>query len=612
MRHSASLLASLEGMGRAAFLIAKELAQNSRTGLTPRFLSKKLDMPVEEIEYLVDVNHKLLYTDLTRIRLVPEGFQAMKRILVGLESHGDVDALKQHVRSLPDLDLQALEERLELDADLSKKDMAEQVLLRLYRQPDSILHHVAGCDFSPRARDLFDALWQSRDGILSISQIYAMHKRSEYEAEQALSELLAGCACFELFRFDGEQRLVRAVALLKEVRDYYRANKERSRDASPKLKEFRDDVEAARSEGMIFSETVCRVVAAIAARPARLRNDGELFREDRRRLEQIRSDEEEPSLNTCLWAAEGLGWIARVDNVLRAGDVETLVDLDRLDRHRLLYDWLTSQSDIAPARGILEKALEELRPDAWYSIMDFIAYARGYSDQSAAPALKSTGTHYEYVAPGGGGRLETRLARALEESFYWLGVAARGYAGDTPCFQITLLGRALLSGEIPAALREQYPSWSGGIVVQPNYEVAAALQDIDPLLTTPLDTFAVRVSEQPVIIYKLTRDAFLHAMQQGHPADGFISFLLNHNRGPLPDNVLITLRDWCGTAKQVRLRTYHVVESDDPLVIAEIEHQRQWHKHVTPVDPHKTLRYQGLSRSEMKAALEKEGYIVGE
>lgn len=610
MRHSASLLSSLEGMSRAAFMIAKELSQNSRTGLTPRFLSKKLDMPMEEIEYLVDINHKLLYTDLTRIRLVPEGFQAVKRILEGLESHGDVAALKQHVRALSDLDLQVLEERLELDNDLSKKDLAEQVLLRLYRQPDSILLYIAGYDFSSRAREIFDMLWQSRDGILSVSQIYATNKRSEYEAEQAISELLAGCACFELFRFDGEQRLVRAVALLKEVRDYYRSNKEASPDTSLKLKEFYDGVESVRSEDLTFSETICRLTAAIAAHPVRLRNDGELFREDRRRLEQIRSDDEEPSLNTCLWAAEGLGWIARVDNELRAGDVETLVGTDRLERHVMVYDWMTSRSEMAPIRGILEKALEELCPDAWYSIMDFIAYAHTFSDQSIAPMIKSAGAHYEYVASGGGGRIETRLARSLEENFFWLGVIARGYAGDTPCFQITPLGRALLFGEIPTSLRERYPSWSGGIVVQPNYEVAAALQDIDPLLTTPLDTFAQRISEYPVIIYNLTREAFLHAMQQGHSAEAFISFLLHHNRGPLPDNVLITLRDWCGTAKQVRLRTYHVIESNDPLVIAEIEHQRQWHKQIAPIDPHKALRYQGLSRAEIKAALEKEGYIV--
>ena len=123
MRHSASLLASLEGMSRAAFLIARELSQNSRTGLTPRFLARKLDMPVEEVEYLVDIHPKLLYTDLTRIRLVPEGHGAVKRILEGLESHGDIAALRLHIRNLSDIHLQSLEERLGLEDGPSKRKL---------------------------------------------------------------------------------------------------------------------------------------------------------------------------------------------------------------------------------------------------------------------------------------------------------------------------------------------------------------------------------------------------------------------------------------------------------------------------------------------------------
>ncbi|NIA15596.1 MAG: hypothetical protein GWP08_16155, partial [Nitrospiraceae bacterium] len=58
MRHAASLLAAMEGISRPAFRIARELANNSRSGLTVRFLSKKLEIPEEEVEYLVDVNHR--------------------------------------------------------------------------------------------------------------------------------------------------------------------------------------------------------------------------------------------------------------------------------------------------------------------------------------------------------------------------------------------------------------------------------------------------------------------------------------------------------------------------------------------------------------------------
>ncbi len=610
MRHSASLLASLEGMSRAAFLIARELSQNSRTGLTPRFLARKLDMPVEEVEYLVDIHPKLLYTDLTRIRLVPEGHGAVKRILEGLESHGDIAALRLHIRNLSDIHLQSLEERLGLEDGPSKKEIAEQAVERIYRHPDSVLHYLAAGEFSERAREVFDSLWQSRDGIQPVSQIYAIHRCPEYEVEKALSELFQGCACFELFRFDGEQRLVRAAALLKELRDYRRQSHVLTPDVLPQLMPVRDQVELEAEAELAFSDAVCRLTASIAAHPVRLRNDGELFQEDRRRLEQIRSEEEEPSLNTCLWAAEGLGWIVRVDNTLRAGDMESLLTVDRLHRHQMLYAWFTSQSDLVPVRLLLERASEELLPNAWYSVMEFIGGAGVFINGGDTPQLHQRGSGYEYLAPGAQSLLETRLARLLEESFYWLGVIARGYAGGEPCFRVTPLGRALFSGTLPAGLHERYPTRTGGIVVQPNYEVAADLKMMDPLLTVPLDTFALRVSESPVTVYKLTRESFVRAMQQGHSPEAFIAFLLNNNRGALPENVLTTLGDWCGTAKQVRICTFHVLESDDPLVIAELEHQRQWSRYLMPMDPQKTLRYRGISKAELKAALEKEGYIV--
>ena len=100
MRHAASLLAAMEGISRPAFRIARELANNSRSGLTVRFLCKKLDLPEEEVEYLVDVNHRFLFTDLTKVKIAAEGASAVKRISRGLENHGDIPSLFRAVKSL--------------------------------------------------------------------------------------------------------------------------------------------------------------------------------------------------------------------------------------------------------------------------------------------------------------------------------------------------------------------------------------------------------------------------------------------------------------------------------------------------------------------------------
>ena len=101
-------------------------------------------------------------------------------------------------------------------------------------------------------------------------------------------------------------------------------------------------------------------------------------------------------------------------------------------------------------------------------------------------------------------------------------------------------------------------------------------------------------------------------MQEGHDGDGFVKFLLEHNRGAsLPSNVLTTLDDWRGGVKRVRLRTVHVLESDDPLVMADLLHRRRFNKHFEQFDPHKTVAISRISKADLAKELEKEGFVVG-
>jgi len=139
MRHGASLLASLEGMSRSAYRIAVELSNNSRSGLTVRFLSKKLEITIEEVEYLLDINPRLFFTDLTKVRLVPEGYNAVRRITAGLENHGDVPSLFRMTKNLSAHDFRRIEEQVGLEEPATKKTAIEELLARHYAHPDSIL-----------------------------------------------------------------------------------------------------------------------------------------------------------------------------------------------------------------------------------------------------------------------------------------------------------------------------------------------------------------------------------------------------------------------------------------------------------------------------------------
>ncbi|HOZ47980.1 MAG TPA: helicase-associated domain-containing protein [Candidatus Hydrogenedentes bacterium] len=610
MRHAASLVAAMEGISRPAFRIAKELANNSRSGLTVRFLAKKLELPEEEVEYLVDINHRFLFTDLTKIKLVPEGFSAVKRISEGLENRGDIDSLYRLVKTLDAHDFRRLEEQIGIERPGAKKHAVEELLARHYHHPDSVVSYVATRGFSETARELFDIVWQSRDGLMPLPKLRAQQTRSDYDLELALWELFRGFALFEMFRFDAEERLVRVTGLLAETRQYREATARRKAGRT-KLKPERGKIEECTNFELDFSDRIGRLVAALAAKPARLRGDGELFREDLTRLAEICPDDREPSLGTFLWAAEGAGWIARVDNELRAGALDTLLEMDRLERHRVLYDWMLGAQGKEGMLGNAAEMLAACKPGAWYSALEFAEVACRLGVDSEQPVLKLGGGHYQYASASISGQFERAMVRALEETFLWLGIVARGDTGGTSVFTLTDIGEFLLRLREAGDLTTRYPKRDAQIIVQPNFDIVVPTQDMDPLLTVPLDQFATRSSTGQATVYCVSKESFTHAIQEGLDGEAFVDFLIAHNRNhSLPANVMQTLDDWRGGIKRVRLKTVQVLETDDPLVLADLMHRRRFKKHLLRVDPYKEVRYVKISRAELTKALEKDGFVV--
>lgn len=612
MRNPASLVVAMEGVSRHALRIAKELAANSRSGLTTRFLAKKLELPVEEIEYLVDLNHRFLFTDLTKIKLVPEGFSAVKRISDGLENRGDVASLFRLVKALEPPDLRRIEEQVGLDRPGPKKSVVEELLNRFYLHPDSIVSYVAARSFSDTARELFDLVWQSPDGLMPVSKLRAAHGGSDYQIEMALWELFRSFSLFEIFRFDAEDRLVRVAALLSEIRQY-RETSAHQRGKKTALKPVRGTPAIVDNRELSFSDAVCRLVALIAAKPARLRGDGELFREDVQRFEEVCPEGTEPPLATALWAAEGVGWIGRVDNELRAGRLDALLGMDRLGRHRTLFNWLAQTDSEAASLKVLTAALDQFRPGAWYSTLDFVRHVTQSASETEEVELKSVGNQWRYVGPSASTQWELGLTHSLEETLCWMGVAARGEIDGTSVFSITELGEFLLAGKHAEKAAARHARARAEIIVQPNFDIVVPTQDMDPLLVVSLDQFAVRSSTGQATVYTLTKESFTQAVQEGHDAGAFVEYLVAHNRGgALPANVMMTLEDWRGGMKRVRLRTLQVIESDDPLVLADLLHRRRFRKFFSEIDPHKMALCAKIPKEELARNLEKEGFVVEE
>ena len=78
----------------------------------------------------------------------------------------------------------------------------------------------------------------------------------------------------------------------------------------------------------------------------------------------------------------------------------------------------------------------------------------------------------------------------------------------------------------------------------------------------------------------------------------------------MPANVSMTLEDWRGAMKRVRIRTIQIIEADDPLVLADLLHRRKFQKFFAPLDPRKGAHIEGVSRDDLTKALEKDGFIV--
>lgn len=615
MRHAASMVAAMEGMSRAAFRIARELANNSRSGLTSRFLAKKLDIPEEEVEYLVDVNHRLLFTDLTKIKIVAEGINVVARVTRGLENLGDGNALCRQIKAMTPHDFRHIEELLGLDGPCPKKTVIDELFSQCYSHPDSVVTYVASRGFSSTARELFDLVWQSKDnsgsarGVMPVAKLRTLHGGSEYDIEQGLWELFQGQALFEMFRFDAEDRLARHVGLLAEIRQW-RESAEDRKNGKGRLRPSKGAMLGIESHGVDFSDRVCRLVATIAAHPVRVRGDGDLFREDRRRLAEICGEDEEPSLATCLWAAQGLGWLARVDNELRAGELDALVAMSPLERHKLLFDWLMGADKETHSLKVLTALMEELKPGAWYPVLDAVRNAMAVQAEDEQPVLRNVGGYWHYASTGTSPHSERALVRLFEETLFWLGVVDRAEEDGDANFRVTDLGLWLLAGTESEALDTAYPTRRAEIVVQPNFDIVVPTQDTDPLLAVPLDQFAVRTSTGSATVYTLSKDSFTRAIQDGHDGRSFVEFLLAHNRGALPSNVLATLEDWSGGMKRVRLRTIQVLEADDPLVLADLLHRRRFKKLFEELDPHRYVTYNGIARSELAKHLEKDGFVV--
>lgn len=613
MRYSYSLLSVFEGMDQTSFYMALELSSNSRGGLTSRYLSSKLETSEETINYIYKLYPKLFFFDLNRIKVVPEALPIIRRVQDNLNSLGDINAIYKSLQNYSNSERRELEQKLKINRVIGWMSLANEIIENLYRTPESVLEYVAGYSFSDLAKEIFDSLWQSKTGIIPVQQI--RQKFSNYnniEIEEALEELLSQFVIFELFRFNGQNKLNRFISILSEIRHYKEQKKEIKEILKQEISPTNIRISRVESCGVSLAERLSHLLAKVAVSPLHTTSSGQITRSDEQRITRDEPENAYPPIETLIWLAEKAGLLAQVDNTLRIVNLDELVNLSLPERLKKIYETAIKDEETNPSLSATLSELQTLKPYTWYSLNEFGKRVYARHCELSRYELKQTKDNFWEYLPYGENCKETDCNRFIENTFFWFGTIEFGSAKKERFFRISEIGEYLLfSSEPIKKLKEKYNKkheW----IVQPNFEIIVPTVKADPLQLIWIELFAQKKSNGgPVSIYSITKESFLKGLQSGADPNQFIQYLIQNTRKhQIPDIVITTMEDWMHTVKRVKVRPVILIEARDSVVIADLMHRKKLSEVLHSVSPNHTVYTRGMLLSEIKALLEKEGFVV--
>ncbi len=610
MRYGLSLLNCFEGMDRKSFEMALELSNNSKGGLTSHYLAIRLSVKEEEIEYLYKHNPRLFFHDLSRIKLVPEAIPLVKRVQKGLTSNGDINNIFDTLSQLPTNERRDIERRFNVNKVIGKMSLGMEIVDRLYRNPSAVVDFVAREISSDLAREIFDHIWENKTGVLPVNQIRQKFKEREGDVEEALEELLKNFAIFELFRYNGQEKLTRYVALLAEIRQL----RENIRQAKENLKQpitpLKIKPPLIESHGLNFSKKISKILANALLKPLHISQDGLLYKSDEQRLLKEEKEDSSPSIHLCIWFAEKLGWLKQEGEYLLPRNLEKLLKLSLRERQKILFDFYTSSEEANHFLKTILQELQSLQPLQWYQLRDFAnrVYAR-YIDEMKYILHQERGNVWAYK-PVGGKFTSENCINIMETYLFWLGIIDLCQYKDSEYFRISELGEYLLS--FPQRTFEfNAPLETVDITVQPNFEIIVPTEDIEPLKLAIIEIFTQKKSEGKVSVYHISKESFLKGIQKGVHPELFVNILHEYsNKRKPPELVISTIHQWANSVKKVKIQKVYLLETDSPMTAIELLHRKKLSGILTTPQEKHIIASNCKDWAQLKSLLEKEGFVV--
>jgi hypothetical protein len=218
--------------------------------------------------------------------------------------------------------------------------------------------------------------------------------------------------------------------------------------------------------------------------------------------------------------------------------------------------------------------LAAVGPDDWVALEDLSAHLRGLAPRWDRMTLSDEASATAPVASGAGPRPRPRGGRSrsgpaahaarhglgsgvldalLLGAAYQLGLvrAAEESASGRRVVQLTALGRYVLALGPPPPPR---PSFEQFLFVQPNFEIIAYRQGLNPALIGEFSRFAQWAQIGAALELKLTAASVYRGLEGGLTERSMLDRLARHSARPLPASVTEALRTWSVRRERI---TYH-------------------------------------------------------
>lgn len=266
-------------------------------------------------------------------------------------------------------------------------------------------------------------------------------------------------------------------------------------------------------------------------------------------------------------------------------------------------------------REILLRMMKRIEPGVWYDLMYLPFLARN----SYLSSLDETGLEERVAERNSRGAAMTmedpqRCAWSLvnwcKKRLYLLGLVDLGYdsQGHPVALRLTRTG-ARLFDLLPAETPDV--GSIGSLVVTPDHQVVLFRTGDDDDLIHELDRFCMRESNEEVLQFRLAEESVQRALRQSMSLGRMQETLTTHSRTPVPQNVLISLRDWSERAGRMTLSRELVLHSNNHEQLEQFQADAGARRYIDAILSPNAVKLKSRSTPKRLAALLRDlGYLV--